>query len=188
MKLIIEIEPTRKGPHLSSKYDDKGDTTYRPATSADDLKRMASQVIDEWILASAVFPPNESKLSHAASATLPAKAELKVPIGVGSGAWLGHGSEVQLSFPKGNTIIDILFFASAIGKLGLNKVEIECHDPDIKGTLSSCVGFFDLPHRWLPRGRLSIEISPSNLFLLQNPKLCLKQLHDHYAQTENQTT
>jgi hypothetical protein len=34
-------------------------------------------------------PPNESKLSHAAPATLPAIAELKAPIGVGSGALLG---------------------------------------------------------------------------------------------------
>ena len=33
--------------------------------------------------------PNESKLSHAASATPPANAELKATIGVGSGALLG---------------------------------------------------------------------------------------------------
>jgi hypothetical protein len=35
--------------------------------------------------------PNETKLSHAAPATLPAKAELKAPIGVGSGGLLGGG-------------------------------------------------------------------------------------------------
>jgi hypothetical protein len=39
----------------------------------------------------AAKPPNESKLSHAAPATLPAIAEQKAPIGVGSGALLGHG-------------------------------------------------------------------------------------------------
>lgn len=58
MKLIIEIDPSREGPLLSSKYDKVSDAAYRPATSAEDLKNMASEVIDEWIAAFALFPPN----------------------------------------------------------------------------------------------------------------------------------
>ena len=42
----------------------------------------------------------ESKLSHAAPATLPALAELNSSIGVGTGAWLGHDTETEKRQPQ----------------------------------------------------------------------------------------